>query len=562
MKIFFDNALLALLLLSAGVAMAQTQVTLPGVCATCPTIPSPVQGEPTPCNGLLNARDFSAVGANYENIVGNPVNTYSGFISREGRVYVGWYVSQLSPGTDVEPCLTGQTRSTATTLAYASNRQNMFTAYPAQNVLADAPGQTFKAIQKVRGLFFILSDQGKIYNWGGSDGSSLPLDAIAGPAGQTTLGNSECSVLHKLREVPHPESKKWVSMHITNEVAYAGDEAGQWWCWGYGRKSHMPSSAIGLPTTSQTILQKADAQIWTPVRMDLLPVQPLLTNEDDEQTLAGGTRGIFTGVGTTNFLSYIGSDSLVYTYTYDYAQWLNASNNLDATFIRSRFTKVKLPVGVKAKKLQRGFVPSKKQIGGNPNSGNTYGVPIDYILATDGNIYKFIENDSVTTKLDLGTYKFQNFIVRNPRERVDNTIPFNAALSTDFAYHGLDLVVQGGAPFISTVKSTTAATAYDMIVYGPAQGINFKVSKLWNWKLGDGNGGSYGATILKSADTNHSYLLDGCADFFNRPTTTPFGSFMVNTGSPTMGLATGVEWTFRSDNPNLYGPYKLINCQN
>ncbi|OIN58752.1 hypothetical protein [Arsenicibacter rosenii] len=251
--------LAVMILLVSKVSMAQLKIVLPGVCATCPTTPSNPLGEPAPCDGLKDAQDFSGLGSAWNR---NPGHRISGFISKAETVYVGWLnteynntVTGIAAGT--EYCLQGTAPPFSTTAAVSSDDlQSMYTAIPAVNVLLDAPGETFKVIQKNAGGFFILSDQGRIYNWGYTNsGPGGALGAVCGPASTTisaSINNVDCSVLQKLRQIPHPQGKKWKAMQIGIYIGYAADEDGKWWAWGQGARILFPSSSVPQPAVGQS----------------------------------------------------------------------------------------------------------------------------------------------------------------------------------------------------------------------------------------------------------------------------------------------------------------------
>ncbi|WP_143092681.1 hypothetical protein [Arsenicibacter rosenii] len=559
MKTTKTNIILMLLLLVSMATLAQTTVTLQSACATCPnsTTTSPFS-EPTPCDGLKDARDFSS-GVGIESA--NKAGIYSsGFISKEGIVYIGWYnydalAANVGAGT-LERCVSGQARPVSTTVTYSKNNDGaMYTSFPAKNVLIGAPGQTFKAIQKVRDAYFILSDQGKIYNWGPTvSADGIHMRAVAGPASQTLAPNLDCSTLEVLREVVHPQGKKWKSMQAYTCVVYAGDESGQWWCWGEGPKASFPTSQVTLPSTSES-WYIGNAKFYTPVQMDVLPRQPRIPQSDDQQTLVGAVSSRGNGV---EFLSYIGTDSLIYTYRYDY------TSRTSGTFIRATSQNIPLPGNVKALKIQRGHVYNYRTQTPLSNFGGPE-VSIDYVLGTDGKIYRFAEGLPPATSVALGNYTFQDFIVKDPYEfntdapgYLDNNISM-----FDQMLHALDLVPVGGSPLVVAKRGgdmgngvATPGTLYDVMEFGPAQGVNFKISKLWS----STTAGS-GFTILKSADTGHSYGIKANIETGVRPNYRS-GNVAGSGAQASMSIAFGADWNFYNNEPQYYGPYKLINCQN
>ncbi|OIN58748.1 hypothetical protein [Arsenicibacter rosenii] len=484
MKLFIGYILLALLLLGVGEAIAQTTVTLPSVCANCPTTPSNPQAERTPCNGLLNAKDFSGFTARTPVAIGQFI---SGFISGEGTVYVGWF-NNYAISSVPETCMTGFDRPASGTALHSSPFETMYTALPAQNVLMGAPGQTFKAIQRALGYFFVLSDQGKIYNWG-SRNASQQL-GLSGPAGTTLTASDGCDKYQQLREIPHPGGKKWVSMQISHHIGYAADEDGQWWCWGSGNsgnavpKALMPSKSIPLPGTGANYATSYAPITFTPIKMDRLRVQPLVAQTDDQQTLV--TAASYTTEGV-DFLSYIGSDSLVYAYVHNYDSQNGFQSDTTIT--------IPLPAGVKAKKIQRGYLPPYTIGSTNYSPGC-----VDYVLGTDGNIYKFVDNKPTVAKVSLGTYTFRDFIVRDPWEQITGNADRNGKM-----LFALDLVPVSGPPLVSVSQhsdpvSTVGESYYDSYAWTD---LPFTVSKLWA-----SASASTGFTILKSAANNHSYALN------------------------------------------------------
>ncbi|OIN58747.1 hypothetical protein BLX24_14430 [Arsenicibacter rosenii] len=247
----------------------------------------------------------------------------------------------------------------------------------------------------------------------------------------------------------------------------------------------------------------------------------------------------------SEFLSYIGVDGNVYSYQYKYDQ--------NKGFLSDTTLQITLPDTVKAVKIQRGYAGSYATTINAPSWD--YGT-IDYVLGTDGNIYKFVDGLPPAVKVDLGTYKFQDFIVRDPWQFLapNGTVgPINSALSrSDQLLYSLDLVVQGGAPFISATRAMLSGVPqarYTLYVWPT---VDFKISKIWPCSDTD-----TGFTILKSADNNHSYAINTrLSDALE-----PYGS-LGSTYNKSINISLGTLWFYYNNASNAYGPYKLINCQN
>ncbi|OIN58966.1 hypothetical protein [Arsenicibacter rosenii] len=531
-------------------AQAQREVILPGVCATCPTSTTPnVLGEPIPCNGLQDAKDFSGAMGNSRNLP--TYNRISGFISKEGIVYIGWHDSDVvsNKGGNLEDCLAGQYPQAALPTGYAQRTDKMYSAFPARNVLAGAPGQTFKAIQKIDQAFFILSDQGKIYNWGRLSASGF---ALGGPAALTLTANDpDCQPFQVLREIPHPQNKKWVAMQITQRAGYAADESGDWWCWGQGPSSAFPSSNAAVSTNliDYGWANPQVATIATPVRMDRLVPQPRIPASDDECTLVGDWRESGgPSVASYNFISYIGTDSLVYTYVYEHQPEASL-----ATAITLK--NIPLQGNAKAKKIQRGFLKDYKRASAS-TSASPYPAPVDYVLDYAGKIHRFVETLPPATTVNLGNYTFQDFVVRDAyaiENDYDNSQPYAPQ-----ALFPLDLVVTGGTPLVTAQRGynggTYPLTSYQLFEFGPSQGLNFKIDKLWPSSHSRG-----GFTILKSKDNKHSYALTSTLNLAVNPAV-PGGD--VNNNSYSLDFAFGMYMEYLNNNLQRRGPYKLINCFN
>ncbi|WP_143092680.1 hypothetical protein [Arsenicibacter rosenii] len=283
-------------------------------------------------------------------------------------------------------------------------------------------------------------------------------------------------------------------------------------------------------------------------------MQPLVPQTDDQVTFVAEYEPAAVG---TPFISYIGADSLVYTY--------NATHDGNiATNIQSiQVTPIPLAgaqPGVKAKKIQRGYVSTYARTGVYPGQ---YMAAIDYILATDGNIYRFAENLPPAVKVDLGNYKFQDFIVRDPWEFIQSVVNLDPNIPyKDQILCSLNLVPVSGNGFIVAQRGTLTMTGtgatptnqYDAIEFGQNYGFDFRVSKLWCSTMSN-----VGFTIVKRADNNHSYGID---TRFNSVTKAPMGGVTGKVDQTAINMAFGTNYQWKNNVRRAYGPFKLINCQN
>ncbi|OIN58749.1 hypothetical protein [Arsenicibacter rosenii] len=536
MKPFINYILITLLFLGVGEVTAQTTVTLQGACATCPNSTTPnVLGEAVPCDGLTNVRDFAATNEYSMEFMGT-----GGFISKEGTVYVGWGSFQNQDNSaGLDECLTGRgikIPGVSRMKAY-TNKSDAFTAFPALNLLYYTPGQTFKALQRNINLFFALSDQGKIYNWGYFNNTAATGQGdnrfVAGK--DTTTTTSDCAYFAIPREIKHPEGRAWKAMKIYNAFAYAADDLGKWWCWGKGRKTLFPSTQILLPGVGQDYFADIVSR-FTPIRMDRLRVQPLVPNSDDQQTIAAYPT---PEEGIRPSIAFIGVDSLLYVYKY-------VDNGVNRNFIKDTTMQIVIPGNYKAVKVCRPWGP-----GINSTHGDVYTV-----LATDGKIYYFF-TDGTISQLSDNQYFFVDFVAKSAIFSTATTDPIES-FRPGFAGvpRSRDKLVhwQKAADGSGYVYAETGGAEYE---------LTSKISKIWIH-------GQF-PNILVKTESGHSYVQTNISvDTSTQPQTINGGLTLNNMSRyETYVRAVGAQMSpgYTPPGQSSYGIpsagfFKLINCFN
>ncbi|OIN58750.1 hypothetical protein [Arsenicibacter rosenii] len=501
MKKFTYAFPIALQLLIAGETIAQREVVLPGVCATCPTSTTPnIFGETVPCEGLTNIRDIS--GSQEYNI---DMFRTTGFISQDGTVYTGWNSFQGSLSSGFDRLMTGRYLDIPGVKNHSTNIDN-FSAFPAISLWYYASGQTFKAIQRNESSFFVLSDQGKIYTWGNAANQSTgKMYPITGQ--DTTVFNNTLSVYRaKPKEIKHPEGRAWKAMKVYNSQGYAADDQGKWWCWGQAMKHHMPSMSFSLPAAGVSYGQNADsyARTYIPVRMDRLKVQPIIPASDDQCVLVSKSSALGSDPYTLMpALAYIGADSSVYVYKYIIVKQTNGE-----LFVQRDTTmKINLPGG-KAIKLQRV----------NMEQPTDSRKDIFCVLSTNGKIYYFWE-DGTIAQMTNDQYFFVDFVTTRIPGSYGFTEPIERLKPSFFGVpRNRDKLIYGA------INLSSPNYSYGYAELAEDYGVPAKVGKIW----AHGNTPTY--VLVKSAETGHTYVSCGeNIDFSKQPYRLYGGGFDIST---------------------------------
>jgi hypothetical protein len=396
-----------------------------GCLSSCGTngAPATYGNSRNPCAALADVRDFCFSNNSFGSYC------YPMFISGDGYVYGGWD-QDLYGMTGLGNVYTGDA---STTYAYSSN--DLYSAYPAANILYYLPNARWKRIMGSStsgSVMFGITEEGKMYSWGGTNGTTWPIYGVL-----TTFSNRTQSDVP--REIVNTDGNKWKEFYCIGEYVYAVDHTGKWWSWG-GRTSavyngisfaHSPTA-----TASYYLIPKACAA--------LVPAPKY--NPNVEETFAA-----FQGGSAVSF-AYIGTDNKVYTYG-ENAVTFSGPNITTPQMIN-------LPAGV------------------NPIKVMPFMLSNFLILGDNGVLYRFGNGESyipavgnTAVALNTGSYLFKDFVTGY------------------YAIHGVPLN-GGNMVNISYNFSNAALQVVQTKVIAGTSGFN--ILKLWrdnqeNILLKDGN---------------------------------------------------------------------------
>jgi hypothetical protein len=336
-----------------------------GCLSSCGTASTPPNygASRNPCAALADIRDFCFTNNSFGSY------SYPMFISGDGFVYGGWD-QDLYGMTGLGNVYSGDASST---YAYSSN--DLFSAYPAANILYHLPNARWKRIMGTSSsgnVMFGITEEGKMYSWGGTNGTTWPIYGVL-----TTFSNRTQSSTP--REIINPDGNQWKEFYCTGEYVYAVDHTGKWWSWG-GRTS-MVFNAISFAHTPT-----ATSTYYLAPRACAALVPAPKYNPNIEETFAA-----FQG-GNAVCFAYIATDNKVYTYG-ENAVTYSGSNITTPQLIN-------LPAGVTPKKIM------------------TFMLSNFLILGDNGVIYRFGNGESyipatgtTAVPLNTGAYLFKDFVI-------------------------------------------------------------------------------------------------------------------------------------------------------
>lgn len=402
-----------------------------GCLSSCGTASTPPNygASRNPCAALADIRDFSFSNNSFGSY-GYPM-----FISGDGYVYGGWE-QDINGMTGLGNVFSGDV---STTYSYSTN--DLYSAYPAANILYHLPNAKWRRIMgssSSGNVMFGITEDGKMYSWGGSigaNGATWPSFGVL-----TTFTNRTQSGTP--REIINTDGNNWKEFYCTGEYVYAVDHTGKWWSWG-GRTTAVFNavSFAHFPTATQpfTIIPKSCAA--------LVPTPKY--NPNVEETFAA-----FQGSSAVS-IAYIGIDNKVYTFGE------NTINYSGSYLITPQL--INLPAGV---------IPIKVL----PFMLNNF-----LILGDNGVLYRFGNGESyipavgnTAVPLNTGTNLFKDFVTGY------------------YAIHGVPL--NGGNMVNISYNFSNAALQVieTKIVLGTS---GFNIIKLWRDKqenilIKDGNTGN------------------------------------------------------------------------
>lgn len=249
--------------------------------------PSPTFGtERTPCAGLADIKDLS-LSNNSMRSYGYPM-----FISGDGVIYGGW-AQDIYGMTGMGNTYAGDISST-----YDYSSSDLYSAYPAANILKSLPNAKWKRIMGTNTagtIMFGITEDGKMYSWGAPiNSANWPISGTIGTSTNRTQAGTP-------REIVNPDGNQWKEFYCSSEYMYAVDHTGKWWSWG-GRISAVYNavSFAHSPTATQPYY-------LTPKAAAALVPAPKYDPNIEETFVA------VQGNSAVSFV-YIGSDNKVYTY--------------------------------------------------------------------------------------------------------------------------------------------------------------------------------------------------------------------------------------------------------
>lgn len=393
--------------------------------------------ERAPCSGLADIRDLS-FSNNAFSSYGYPM-----FISGDGYIYGGWDVDNYG-ATGLGQTYTGDT---TTTYNYAAT--DLFSAYPAANILKNLPNAKWKRIvgtSTAGTIMFGITEDGKMYSWGGPVGSAnWPISGTIGTSTDRTQ-------IETPREIVNPDGNQWKEFYCSSEYMYAVDNTGKWWSWG-GRTSAV-YNAISFASTGNT-----NSYYLTPKPMSSLTVAPKYDPNMEETFCA------VQGNSAVSFV-YIGTDNKVYTFGENVGTYGGAMVTTPQL--------ITLPIGVNAIKI----IPFQM--------GNFL------ILGSDGLIYRVGNGSSyipatgftavqLSTTVSGTTYTFKD-IVEGYNGYAIHGVPKNGGDIVKLSYSW------NGSGFTAPSATNIAGTA------------RFNIVKLWSDNQED--------IIFKDGTTGNVYVYN------------------------------------------------------
>ncbi len=387
-------------------------------------------GDRAPCSGLADVRDFS-FSNNSMRGYGYPM-----FISGDGFIFGGW--TQDSYGmTGLGATYVGDVSTT-----YNISSNDMYSAYPAANILHYLPNARWKRIMGTNSagsVMFGITEDGKMYSWGATIGSAN------WPISGTLITSTNRTQAETPREFVNPDGNQWKEFYCSSEYVFAVDHTGKWWSWG-GRTSvvynaisfaHSPTA-----TASYYLTPKAAAA--------LVPAPKYDPNREETFVAVQGNSAV-------SFV-YIATDDNVYTY--------GENVGIFGGPLVTTPQRITLPAGVKAVKILPFRMSNFLILGDN---GNIYRV---------GNGESYIPATSFTAVLlNTNSYTFKDFIIGYDGYAVHG-VPLNGGDMIKLGYNW-----SGGVGFTGPTAKTIVGTS------------RFNIVKLWsddqeNILLKDGNTGN------------------------------------------------------------------------
>lgn len=413
-----------------------------GCLSSCGTVGAPPSygTSRNPCAALADVRDLCFS----NNVFGS--YGYPMFISGDGFIYGGWD-QDLYGMTGLGNVYSGDA---STTYAYSSN--DLYSAYPAANILNYLPNARWKRIMGTSSsgsVMFGITDDGKLYSWGGTNGPTWPIYGVL-----TTFSNRTQSDVP--REIINPDGNKWKEIYCTGEYAYAVDHTGKWWSWG-GRTTlvyngvsfaHSP-----VASTPYYIVPRACAALTPAPKYD----------PNMEETFAA-----FQDNSAVCF-AYIATDNKVYTFGE------NAGTYLGPLVTTPQL--VNLPAGVTPKKIMPFMLSNFLILGDNG---------VLYRFGNGGSYIPAVGNTAVA--LNTGSNLFKDFVTGY---YAIHGVPLNGGNMVNISYNFSNSVLQ---------------VVQTKVVAGTS---GFNILKLWrdnqeNIVLKDGNSGNlfvYNTTGYLSSPT-------------------------------------------------------------
>lgn len=386
-----------------------------GCLSSCGTASTPPNygASRNPCAALADIRDFCFPN-NVSGTFSHPM-----FISGDGYIYGGWQ-SDIYGMTGFGNVFSGDVSNT-----YAYSSGDIYSAYPAANILYHLPNAKWKRIMGTGSsgnAMFGITEEGKLYSWGGAigaNGATWPSFGVL-----TTLTNR--TQASTPREIVNTDGNQWKEIYCTGEFVYAVDHTGKWWSWG-GRTTAVYNAVSFAHTPTATA-----PYYLIPKPCAALSPAPKY-NPNLEETFAA-----YQGNNAVCF-AYIGIDNKVYTFG-DNALVYYGPNITTPQMIN-------LPAGVTPIKIM------------------TFMLSNFLVLGDNGVLYRFGNGESTipavgntAVPLNTGSYLFKDFVTGY------------------YAIHGVPLT--GGDMVNISYNTSNAAIqlVQTKIIIGTA---GFNVLKLW-----------------------------------------------------------------------------------
>ncbi len=394
--------------------------------------------ERAPCSGLADIRDLSFSNNAYFSY-GYPM-----FISGDGYVFGGWDQDLLGM-TGLGKTYTGDISTT-----YNYSADDLYSAYPAANILKNLPNAKWKRIMGTSTagtIMFGITEDGKLYSWG------APIGSANWPISGTIATSTNRTQAETPREIVNPDGNQWKEFYCSSEYMYAVDNTGKWWSWG-GRTSAV-YNAISFASAGNT-----NSYYLTPKPMSSLTVAPKYDANTEETFCAA------QGNSAVSFV-YIGTDNKVYTFGENVGTY-NGSLVTTPQLIT-------LPAGVNPVKILS-FQMSNFLILGDNGLMYRVGNGSSYIPATGFTAVQ------LSTTVSGTTYTFKDFIIGNDGYSFYG-VPKNGGNMVKLQYNW-----SGGVGFTGPSATNIAGTS------------RFNIVKLWNDNQDD--------VILKDGTSGNIYVFN------------------------------------------------------